>query len=67
MELFDQGKAGVNEARLSVAKYEESSPLYGLIVYRRRKVLIKYVPEGTSRVLLGRAIQVCAAFHMLWY
>ena len=67
MELFDQGKAGVNEARLSVAKYEESSPLYGLIVYRRRKVLIKYVPEGTSRVLLGRAIQIRAAFRRLWY
>jgi len=67
VELFDQGKAGVNEARLSVAKYEESSPLYGLIVYRRRKVLIKYVPEGTSRVLLGRALQLCAGYRKLWY
>ena len=33
--------------------YEEESPLYGFIHYRRRKVVLKYVPEGTSRLLLG--------------
>lgn len=53
VELYERGKGGVNEARLAVAKYEEASPLYGLIIYRRRKVLIKYVPEGTSRLLQG--------------
>ena len=55
MELLGRGKSGVHEARYEIAKYEEKSPLYGLIIYRRRKVLIKYIPEGTSRVLQGKA------------
>lgn len=53
VELLARGQRGVLEARDAITKYNESSPLYGLIIYRRRKVLIKYVPEGTSRVLLG--------------
>ncbi|KAK5119059.1 hypothetical protein LTR62_000270 [Meristemomyces frigidus] len=52
--LLGRGKAGVHEARIALAKYEEKSPLYGLIIYRRRKVLIKYIPEGTSRLLQAR-------------
>jgi hypothetical protein len=43
----------VGEARAVVAQYEEKSPLYGFMLYRRRKVLVKYVPEGTSRLLQG--------------
>ena len=39
--------------RNAVDRYEEKSPLYGLVQYRRRKVILKYVPEGTSRVLQG--------------
>lgn len=31
----------------------EDSPLYGFIRFRRRSVLVKYVPEATSRVLKG--------------
>ena len=53
MDLLGRGKAGVSEARYAIAAYDQPSPLYGLIIYRRRKVLIKYVPEGTSRVLQG--------------
>ncbi|CAD0097865.1 unnamed protein product [Aureobasidium mustum] len=49
--LLGSGKAGLSEARNAILQYEELSPLYGLIVYRRRKVLVKYVPEGTSRLL----------------
>ena len=41
------------EAQEAVNGYEEESPLYGFIHYRRRKVVLKYVPEGTSRLLLG--------------
>ncbi|KAK3680022.1 hypothetical protein LTR78_000399 [Recurvomyces mirabilis] len=52
--LLGRGKAGVHEARVALAKYEEASPLYGLIIYRRRKVLIKYIPDGTSRLLQER-------------
>ena len=55
VELWDHGKAGVHEARTAIARYEEASPLYGLIIYRRRKILIKYIPEGTSRLLQGKA------------
>ena len=53
VELLGRGKSGVHEARHAIATYTEPSPLYGMIIYRRRKVLIKYLPEGTSRVLKG--------------
>ncbi|KAI7519391.1 hypothetical protein KC331_g20720, partial [Hortaea werneckii] len=54
VELLGRGRGGVHEARVCIAKYDEQSPLYGLIVYRRRKFLIKYIPEGTSRLLQAR-------------
>lgn len=54
VEVLQRGAGGVNEARTAVEGYEEKSPLYGLVQYRRRKVILKYVPEGTSRVLQGR-------------
>ena len=53
VELLGSGKAGVTEARAAVAQYEEKSPLYGLIMFRRRKILLKYIAEGTSRLLQG--------------
>ena len=53
VEILGRGKHGVHEARNAIAKYEETSPLYGLIIYRRRKILLKYIPEGTSRLLQG--------------
>lgn len=55
VELLGRGRGGVHEARNAITKYDELSPLYGLIIYRRRKFLIKYVPEGTSRLLQGRS------------
>ncbi|KAK5129815.1 hypothetical protein LTR08_002792 [Meristemomyces frigidus] len=54
VELLGRGKGGVHEARIAISKYEEASPLYGLLIYRRRKVLIKYIPPGTSRLLQAR-------------
>lgn len=56
VELLARGKGGVSEARNELLKYEDKSPLYGLIVYRRRKVLIKFIPDGTSRLLQGMYI-----------
>lgn len=53
VEVLAQGKAGVTEARASMLQYDELSPVYGMMMYRRRKVLIKYIPEGTSRLLQG--------------
>lgn len=51
--LLKKGNGGIQEVREAVAQYDEPSPLFGLIHYRRRKVLLKYVPEGTSRLLQG--------------
>lgn len=52
--LLGRGTGGVPELRTAVEAYEEISPLYGFLQYRRRKVVLKYVPEGTSRLLLAR-------------
>lgn len=53
VELLASGRNGVSEARNVITAYTEASPLYGLIIYRRRRTLIKYIPEGTSRLLQG--------------
>ncbi|KAF2213040.1 hypothetical protein CERZMDRAFT_2931, partial [Cercospora zeae-maydis SCOH1-5] len=54
VQLLAKGKHGVSEARNALAAYVEPSPLYGLLMYRRRRILIKYLPEGTSRLLQAR-------------
>ncbi|PSK44231.1 hypothetical protein B9Z65_211 [Elsinoe australis] len=54
VELLGSGASGILEARSCMASYEEKSPLYGLIMFRRKRVVIKYVPEGTSRLLQAR-------------
>ena len=51
--LQGKGSGGVTEAQEGVKNYGEDSPLYGFIHYRRRKVILKYIPEGTSRLLQG--------------
>jgi hypothetical protein len=51
--LLDRGTGGVPEVRHAIETYEERSPLYGFLQYRRRKVVLKYVPEGISRLLQG--------------
>lgn len=70
VDVLTKGTGGAQEARAAVAQYEDKSPLYGLLLYRRRKVLVKYVPEGTSRLLQGTfeiygklADQGCANTH----
>ena len=54
--LLDKGNGGLAEVEEVVSRYEEQSPLYGFIQYRRRKVILKYMPEGTSRLLQGQTI-----------
>ncbi|RMD39798.1 hypothetical protein DV735_g5324, partial [Chaetothyriales sp. CBS 134920] len=54
VQLLQSGTGGINEARKAIEAYAEKSPLYGLVPFRRRRVLIKYVPEGTSRVFQVR-------------
>ncbi|KAF2705991.1 hypothetical protein K504DRAFT_387454 [Pleomassaria siparia CBS 279.74] len=54
VEVLARGTGGASEARSAIAAFEETSPLYGFVLYRRRKVLIKYIPEETSRLLKAR-------------
>ncbi|KAL8804683.1 MAG: hypothetical protein Q9223_000433 [Gallowayella weberi] len=52
--LLKRGSGGVVDIRDSIALYPDLSPLYGFVHYRRRRVILKYVPEGTSRLLQAR-------------
>ena len=54
VELFKAGNNGTTEARDAILQYEEISPLFGFLQFRRKKVLLKYIPEGTSRLLQGK-------------
>ena len=56
MSLLEKGNGGLAELEEAVNHYEEQSPLYGFIQYRRRKVILKYIPEGTSRLLQGKSL-----------
>ena len=53
VELLSRGNGGIVEVRKAIAEYEETSPLYGFLKYRRRSVVIKYLPEGCSRLIQG--------------
>lgn len=48
------------EVRNSVDGYEEVSPLYGFLQYRRRKVVLSYLPEGLSRLVQGMPGPACS-------
>ncbi|EER38878.1 GPI-anchored cell surface glycoprotein [Histoplasma capsulatum H143] len=52
--LLARGTGGVTEIRITIDGHEETSPLYGFLQYRRRKVILKYVPEGISRLIQAR-------------
>ncbi|KAL9119711.1 MAG: hypothetical protein Q9187_003738, partial [Circinaria calcarea] len=51
VHLFKEGTGGFAQAKDAVSEYEDKSPLYGLTEYKGRKVLLKYMPDGTSRLL----------------
>ncbi|CAG8909164.1 unnamed protein product [Penicillium egyptiacum] len=53
--LHERGNGGVPEIRNAIDGYEECSPLYGFLQYRRRKVIIRYMPDGLSRLILARS------------
>lgn len=56
--LYKQGDGALRELQSTISDYTEKSPLYGFLHHRKQKVLVKYVPEGTSRLLQG-ASGVC--------
>lgn len=49
------------EIRNAIAQGEEDSPLYGFLRYRRRNVLIKYLPEECSRLVQGLSLFILSA------
>ncbi|KAH6893328.1 hypothetical protein B0T10DRAFT_270693 [Thelonectria olida] len=54
VELLGRGSGGIVEVRTKISEYDETSPLYGFLRYRRRNVLIKYLPEDCSRLIQAR-------------
>lgn len=53
VDVLAKGNGGTVDMRNNIAQYEETSPLFGLLRYRRRNVIIKYLPEGCSRLIQG--------------
>ncbi|KAI5924986.1 hypothetical protein F4810DRAFT_709178 [Camillea tinctor] len=66
VDLLGSGNGGIVEIRNAVAGYEEPSPLYGFLRYRRRNVIVRYMPENCSRLIQARATvhfnSVCERF-----
>jgi hypothetical protein len=57
VELLGRGNGGIVEIRNAIAQYEEPvAPLFGFLRYRRRNVVIKYVPEECSRLVQGESL-----------
>ncbi|ROT42120.1 hypothetical protein SODALDRAFT_7869 [Sodiomyces alkalinus F11] len=54
VDLLARGNGGIVEMRNNIAQYEEKSPLFGFLRYRRRNVIIKYLPEDCSRLIQAR-------------
>ncbi|KAL2829994.1 hypothetical protein BDW59DRAFT_141591 [Aspergillus cavernicola] len=52
--LHGRGTGGVPDVRNAIESYEECSPLYGFLQYRRRKVVLSYLPEDLSRLIRAR-------------
>lgn len=57
VEVLARGSNGVVEMRSNIEQYEETSPLFGFLRYRRRNVLLKYMPEGCSRLIQGWSLK----------
>ncbi|KAI2626448.1 hypothetical protein GGR54DRAFT_471094 [Hypoxylon sp. NC1633] len=55
VELLSHGNGGIVDVRGAIANYEEISPLYGFLRYRRRNVILKYQPDDCSRLVQARA------------
>lgn len=51
--VLSRGTGGVPEVRNAVDNYADASPLYGFLQYRRRKVVLSYLPEDLSRLVKG--------------
>ncbi|PHH60859.1 hypothetical protein CDD81_1106 [Ophiocordyceps australis] len=52
--VLRQGKEGIAEMRSAISKHSESSPLYGLLRYGSKRVVVKYLPDDCSRLIRAR-------------
>ena len=59
--LLGRGTGGIVEVRDAIDQYDEASPLYGFLKYRRRNVIIKYLPDNCSRLVQGESYY--SSFH----
>ena len=66
IELLGRGNGGIVEIRNAIASYEEPSPLFGFLRYRRRNVVIKYVPEDCSRLVQGEFRSSIEPIYLGW-
>ncbi|KAI9887275.1 MAG: hypothetical protein M1823_000946 [Watsoniomyces obsoletus] len=52
--LLARGNGGVGDLRESVTAHTADAPLYGYLRFRRRSVLLRYVPKDASRLIQAR-------------
>ncbi|KAJ3566889.1 hypothetical protein NPX13_g6969 [Xylaria arbuscula] len=55
VDILGTGNGGISDIRNAISQYQEPSPLYGFLRYRRRSVIVKYIPESCSRLVQARA------------
>ncbi|KAI1346612.1 hypothetical protein F5Y01DRAFT_297495 [Xylaria sp. FL0043] len=55
VDILDTGTGGISDIRNAIAEYKDPSPLYGFLRYRRRSVIVKYIPDNCSRLIQARA------------
>ena len=60
IEILSRGNGGIVEIRNAIAQHDETAPLFGFLRYRRRNVILKYLPDECSRLVQGLS-QLCPA------
>jgi len=58
IELLGRGNGGIVEIRNAIAQHDKATPLFGFLRYRRRNVILKYLPDDCSRLIQGLS-QLC--------
>ena len=53
VELLSRGTGGISELRTAISDNSDKGALYGFLKYRRRNVIIKYLPDDSSRLVQG--------------
>lgn len=56
--MLSRGAGGIPDVRNAIDGFEESAPLYGFVQYRRRKVVLSYLPDDLSRLVKGMSMCV---------